>query len=194
VWIPAEVRHSFTVRANSVVIPLFFDRDTIATTLNVPMVLAVDRELRTMFLAWLQATTSIIHPHANLARQLFALIEGKPLSHAALPMPASVPGRLVAEALRSNPGDDRGIDELARATHTSRRTLERAFLTETGLTLREWRLRNRIEAAAMLLRTGSSAPAVAARVGYANLNAFRRAFKNRFEMTPTEYIARYAAQ
>ncbi|HEY0188501.1 MAG TPA: helix-turn-helix domain-containing protein [Cellulomonas sp.] len=191
VWIPADVRHSFTVRANSVLIPLFFDRDATATTLRVPTTLAVDRELRTLFLAHLQATTSIIQPSVTITRQLLSLLEGRPDRQTTLPTPVSVPAALIAQMLRSNPGDDRGIDELAAAVHTSRRSLERTFLAETGLTLRDWRLRNRMEAAALLLRSTVSLPAVASRVGYTNLNAFRRAFRGHFGMTPSEFLARY---
>ncbi|MFT4213691.1 MAG: AraC family transcriptional regulator [Microbacterium sp.] len=190
-WVPAEVRHALTVRANSVVIPLFFDCDVTATTLREPTLVAVDRDLRTLLLAYLQSSTSILQPQANITRQLFALIEGKPAA-AALPLPVSAPARLVAETLRSNPGDDRSIDDLARAAHTSRRTLERVFLAETGVSVREWRIRNRLEAAALLLRQAASLPAVARRVGYTNVNAFRRVFKSRFGITPTEYSARYA--
>ncbi|MFT3799107.1 helix-turn-helix domain-containing protein [Microbacterium sp.] len=191
-WVPAEVRHALTVRANSVVIPLFFDCDATATTLRAPTIVAVGRELRTLLLAYLQSTTSIIRPHANITRQLFALLEGAPA--AALPLPASAPARLVAETLRANPGDDRPVDDLAHAAHTSRRTLERAFLAETGMSVRDWRIRNRVEAAAALLRSHAAVPAVARRVGYTNVNAFRRVFKSRFGMTPTAYATRYAIQ
>ncbi|MFT4231114.1 MAG: helix-turn-helix transcriptional regulator, partial [Microbacterium sp.] len=170
------------------------DGDVTATTLRGPTLVAVDRDLRTLLLAYLQSSTSILRPQANIARQLFALMEGGPAAQAALPTPTSVPARLVAETLRSNPGDDRGVDELARAAHTSRRTLERAFLAETGLSVRDWRIRTRMDAAALLLRSTAPLPAVARRVGYANVNAFRRVFKSRFGMTPTEYATRYAAQ
>ncbi|MFT4231356.1 MAG: AraC family transcriptional regulator [Leucobacter sp.] len=193
-WVPAEVRHALTVRANSVTIPLFFDCDSTATTLRGPTLIAVDRALRTLLLAYLQSSTSILRPQANITRQLLALIEGRPAAVTVLPLPVSAPARLVAEALRSNPGDDRSIDELARAVHTSRRTLERLFLAETGLCLRDWRIRNRLEAAALLLRSNASLPAVARRVGYTNVNAFRRVFKSRFGITPTEYSARHGAQ
>lgn len=191
VWIPSFVRHSLTVRANSVVLPLFFDSDEVATTLDQPVMVAVDRELRTLFLAHLQATTSILQPQVNVTRQLLSRLEGRPDRHSTLRMPSSSPALLVAERLRSNPGDERGIDDLARAVHVSRRTLERMFVAETGLTLRAWRLTNRMEAAALLLRSSGSLPAVAHRVGYTNLNAFRRAFKERFGMTPTERLAHY---
>ncbi|MFT4220356.1 MAG: AraC family transcriptional regulator [Microbacterium sp.] len=193
-WVPAEVRHALTVRANSVLIPLFFDCDATATTLRGPTLISVDRALRTLLLAYLQSSTSIIQPQANITRQLFALIEGRPAAVTALPLPVSRAARLVAEALRSNPGDERSIDELARAAHTSRRTLERVFLAETGLCLRDWRIRNRMDAAALLLRSSASLPAVARRVGYSNVNAFRRVFKSRFGITPTEYSALYSTQ
>jgi AraC-like DNA-binding protein len=69
--------------------------------------------------------------------------------------------------------------------------VERTFQAETGMTLRQWRIRNRMEAAAILLRSGAAADAVAHRVGYTNVNAFRRVFKGHFGISPTEYSDRY---
>ncbi|MDQ1102784.1 AraC-like DNA-binding protein [Nocardioides zeae] len=70
------------------------------------------------------------------------------------------------------------------------RTLERRFRAETGLSLRQWRIRNRMEAAAVLLRSRTTTAAVAHRVGYTDLSAFRRVFKAHFGTTPGEYAAR----
>ncbi len=191
-WVPVGVRHEFTVGANAVTMPLFFDADEIATTLTGPTLVGVDRDLRTLMMAYTVSWNTIIKPTPNLARQILALIEGRPVL-SVLPMPVSEPARIIAEALRFNPGDIRGVDRLAESVHTSARTVERAFQAETGMTLRQWRIRNRMEAAAVLLRSNAAPGAVAHRVGYTNVNAFRRVFKNHFGMSPTEYADRHRA-
>ncbi|MEV1292139.1 AraC family transcriptional regulator [Pseudonocardia sp. NPDC049635] len=191
VWIPVATRHCFTTRVNSVVLPMSFDAATTATTLRTPTVISADRDLCTLFLAFIQATHSIIRPSTNIARQILALIEESPVLVTALPLPTTESALVVAEALRFNPGDERGVEELAESAHTSVRTIERAFLAETGMTLRQWRIRNRMEAAAILLRSRTTSDAVARRVGYANTSAFRRVFKGHFGMTPGQYIERF---
>ncbi|MEQ3552976.1 AraC family transcriptional regulator [Pseudonocardia nematodicida] len=193
-WIPAGARHSFTTHENSVLLPMFFEVAATATTLRAPTVITVDRDLRTLFLAFIQSTYSIIRPGVNIARQILALIEERPVLAVALPMPTTDAALSVAESLRFNPGDDRSVDELARSAHTSVRTIERAFLAETGMTLRRWRICNRMEAAGILLRSRTTADAVARRVGYANTSAFRRVFKGHFGMTPSQYIERFRVE
>lgn len=193
-WIPAGYRHSVTVRANSVLLPMLFPVSVTATTLRDTATLGVDRELRTLMLAYIQTQNSIIRPPVNLARQILALLEERPERSARLPFPTSRPALGIAETLHFNPGDDRPVEELAASVHTSERTLGRAFVAETGMTVRRWRIRNRMEAARSLLRAGESVGAVARRVGYANVSAFGRAFKAEFEMAPGEYRQAYGAQ
>lgn len=193
-WIPVDTPHEFTVHANSVLMPVIFDVASTATTLHEPTLITVDRDLRTLMLAHVVSSTSIIQPDANLARQILALIEESPMLTTALPMPTSEPALIVAETLRFNPGDIRSIDELAQSAHASPRTLERRFRAETGMTLRQWRIRNRMETAAVLLRNDATLTAVAHRVGYTNVNSFRRVFTGHFGMSPTEYGNRYRAQ
>lgn len=191
IWVPVGTRHSFTTQVNSVLLPMFFEVAATATTLRAPTVITVDRDLRTLFLAFIGSTYSIIRPSTNIARQILALIEEHPVLVTALPMPTTESALIVAEALRFNPGDDRGVDELAESAFTSTRTIERAFRAETGMTLREWRIRNRMEAAGILLRSRTTLDAVAQRVGYASTSAFRRVFKGHFGMTPGRYIERF---
>lgn len=193
-WVPVGVRHCFTVASNSVTMPLFFDSAGTATTLSAPTFIGVDRDLRTLMLAYSVAWSSAITPAANLSRQLLSLIEHRRVPLAAPPLPVSPPARTVAEALRFNPGDIRSAEELALSAHASLRTIERAFLSETSMTLRQWRIRNRLEAATQLLRGDTSVQAVAQRVGYTHVNAFRRVFTAHYDMSPTEYRNRFRNQ
>ncbi|MGQ7349957.1 helix-turn-helix domain-containing protein [Quadrisphaera oryzae] len=188
-WVPAGVRHSFTTHDGAVLLPTFFPTSSTAKTLERPTTVAVDEDLSTLLLAFVQSSYSIIRPRADLARQVLALLEAGPAVSSALPVPASGPARAVAEALRFNPGDERDVEELAQVAHASARTVERSFAAETGMTLREWRIRNRMETAARLLRARTAPDAVAQRVGYTSSSAFRRVFKGRFGMTPSQYAA-----
>lgn len=195
VWVPSGFRHRFTVRPDSVMIPLFFRADDVATTLDQPSLIPVDRELRDVMLAFSVSSHTAVRTEADLARQLFALLEEPAEEPSQLPMPAQEPARAIAETLRLNPGDTRSVDGLAASAHTSTRTLERSFLSQTGMTLRQWRIRHRMEAAAALLRSAETTlDAVAHRVGYTHVNAFRRVFKQHFGITAVEYIRNYGKQ
>ncbi len=134
VWIPAGAPNSLTVAANSVLLPLEFPISAIATTLDEVTVFSVDRALGTPLLAFLQSQASIICAEVNLARQILALIEQRPMVC----------------------GDDRTVKLFAELLHVSGRTIERAFLAETGLTLGQWRLKNCMESAAELFKTSDN--------------------------------------
>lgn len=191
-WLPAGSDHALQVHENSVMLPMFFETADSATTLHRVSLIAVDRDLRTLFLACIQSQQTVIRPAANIARQILSIIEQQPAPSPKLPMPSTEAAAFVAESLRFNPGDDRSADELARGAHSSLRTVERAFKSETGMTLRQWRIRNRMETAGRLLRSAQSLEAVAHRVGYTDASAFRRVFKAHFGCTPSEYATRYA--
>ena len=94
-------------------LPLEFPISAIATTLDEVTVFSVDRSLGTPLLAFLQSQASIICAEVNLARQILALIEQRPMVC----------------------GDDRTVKQFAELLRVSGRTIERTFLAETGLTL-----------------------------------------------------------
>lgn len=185
-WIPAGVVHSLAVRMDSVVLPLFFGAATTRSPTAGCTVLRIHEELRPLLMLSMQYQNSIIcTPEAR--EQLEAQLMGLIRSRSALPLPVSEPARSIAEALRRDPADPRTAQDLATDAHVSYRTLERAFLQETGMTLHKWRITGRMQAATRLLREGVGIPAVAARVGYSNVSAFGRVFKEQVGQTPRRY-------
>ena len=61
-----------------------------------------------------------------------------------LPIPTDEGARLVAGRLLSEPGCRSTLDRLASEINLSRRTLERRFASQTGMTFREWRCQARL--------------------------------------------------
>lgn len=188
-WIPAGAWHEFTVHEDSVVMPMFFETDAIATTLAAPTVVALGEEARVLCMVILQSQNSIIQPPVNVRRRLLGLIERTPVRPSGLRMPVSGAARSVAEALLLNPGDDRLVEEWAASVHASARSLERAFAAETGMPLNRWRRICRMEAAARLLHELTSIAAVARRVGYENTSAFGRVFRAHHGVSPGRFAA-----
>lgn len=191
-WIPAGVVHALHVREDAVVLPLHVRARPAAGTLSASTWVSVDGELRTLILALLQAQNSIIRPDVDLERRLLQMLQERAVPPTGLPLPVSSSARAIAERLRDDPALGDPVAVLASAQHVSARTVERAFLTETGMTLREWRSRRRMEVAGSLLRREDAPAVVAARVGYRDQSAFRRAFKRHHGITPADYARRHA--
>src|SRR5437868_1254885 len=89
--------------------------------------------------------------------------------------PATVRNRDRAAALIDDPA--LALTALAARVGASRRTLERVFTTETGMTLGAWRRRARVLRALELLAAGTTVTATAAAVGYATPSSFVASFK-----------------
>jgi AraC-like DNA-binding protein/quercetin dioxygenase-like cupin family protein len=186
-WIPAGLTHSAHLRADSVIFHYHFPTAETATLLDDVSLAHLGHEETIFFLALKQVTTTDIRPRINLRRQVLSILEHRILSGDGLPLPRTPAAASVAEALLFNPGDDRTVAQWAAEVHTSSRSLERAFLRDTGLTLRQWRLHNRMNAASSLLGTGASIASVSHRVGYTSPNSFTRAFRTHFGTTPSQH-------
>ncbi|WP_217135458.1 helix-turn-helix transcriptional regulator [Leucobacter chinensis] len=188
-WLPVETPHALEVRPDSVVFPYWFPIDHTATVLREPTVVRILEREQDMFLALYQSRSTIIQPGANIQRQVLSILERGASMPEDLPLPTTPTAAAVAAALLLNPGDERRAVDWALEVHTSCRSLERAFVAETGLTFREWRLRCRMHLAAKLLRSDASVTSVAFRVGYQHPNSFARTFRGFYGVSPTSFAA-----
>lgn len=115
-----------------------------------------------------------------------AMLSDTPLH---LPMPSDPRSSQVAQELLDDCADQRTVDELARAVSTSRRTLERLFAAETGMSIGRWRTQARIIESVRLLAQGSSVTRAAVEVGYSTPSAFGAAFRAVLGTSPRRYMA-----
>lgn len=102
-----------------------------------------------------------------------------------LPTPVDPRARDAAAALLDDPA--LGLVEVATRVGASRRTLERRFRFETGLTLAMWQRRARALRAVELLAEGESVTAVAMTVGYATPSSFVASFRAELGATPGSF-------
>ena len=98
-----------------------------------------------------------------------------------------------APAADEHPADPRELEAWAAELGVSGKTLARAFVSGTGGTLREWRLRARLHAATRHLALGASVQEAASLVGYASTSSFIAAFSQRFGTTPARYARKAGA-
>jgi CheY-like chemotaxis protein len=86
------------------------------------------------------------------------------------------------------------VDSLAEAAAMSRRTLYRKLGTLTGLTPNEVIRNYRLLRATQLLQAGHSVSQIAYQVGFESPSYFGQCFKEKYQITPSEYLQQHLAQ
>src|SRR5262249_53120599 len=121
---------------------------------------------------------------AAVLRDQLRILPSVPLE---LPMPRDGRAQGIALRLRDEPADNSPVDAIARRAGASRRTLERIFRKETGMSLGEWRQQARLLHAMRLLAGGEPVTSTAFEVGYESTSAFIAAFSRVLGTTPGRY-------
>lgn len=185
-WVPAGTWHSLHLAANSVVFPFSFPAERRAPHLEEVIQVDIDAEHEVILFALHQNESSALQSKADLSGLVFALIEAKLDGGRSLTVPQSPAARTVARGILNNPADDRGLQGWARATHTSERSIQRAFLAETGMTFGRWRAEQRMRTAKFLLEDGCTVSTAARRTGYLSVSSFTRAFRAAYGRAPSQ--------
>jgi AraC-like DNA-binding protein len=101
-----------------------------------------------------------------------------------LPMPQDERALALAHAVLKQPLRNENVDELAKQHGVARRTLERRYREETGMSFGVWRQKARLLDSIRLLAEGASVTDTALDCGYSSVSAFIAAFKGTFGYTP----------
>jgi AraC-like DNA-binding protein len=101
-----------------------------------------------------------------------------------LPMPTDARALALAYAVLDRPSTSETVDNLSRQHALARRTLERRFREETGMSFGMWRQKARLLDSIRLLAEGNSVTDAALDCGYSSVSAFIAAFKSTFGYTP----------
>ena len=114
-------------------------------------------------------------------KQAMAEAEDSPL---VLPLPSDERALALARYVLERPLISDSVDALAKQHGVARRTLERRFREETGMSFGMWRQKARLLDSIRLLAEGKSVTDAALDCGYSSVSAFIAAFKNTFGYTP----------
>ena len=95
----------------------------------------------------------------------------------------------IEQALASDPGDARTLEEWAALAGASARTLARLFLRDAGMSFRSWREQFRAQASVLRLMEGDSVTTLSGELGYETPGAFTAMFRRVMGITPTQYLA-----
>src|ERR1700678_16744 len=186
VWVPAGIEHvevmSGPVAARSLFfvpgLAKFLPRE--CTAVNVSPLL---REL-------ILATIRFGYLDRNVPAQarLLAIIldQFEALAQAPLQLktPSDPRALQIAALLEKDPASPKPLRTLAREAGASKRTIERLFKADTGVSFQQWRQRLRVIQALRLLASGESVTSVALDVGYSGTSAFIAMFRRELGTTP----------
>jgi len=189
VWIPAGADHLIVMSGHVAMRTLYF-RPGVAELPSSCCVVGVTELLRPLIDHACQypTLTSAIPKEDRLIRFLIDQLETIPMPRLDLPSPIDPRARRIAAALGANPTDPRPLMQICREAGTSRRTAERLFLRETGLTIGKWRHHQRLMHALRRLAEGAKVIEAAFEAGYNSPSAFTAAFKMSFGITPAQYL------
>lgn len=98
----------------------------------------------------------------------------------------------IQDTIETRFGEKLTVEQLAESVSLARRSLERRFRKATGNSVAQYLQRVRVEAAKKQLETGaSSIVEVMHEVGYTDVKAFRKVFRDLTGMTPLDYRRKY---
>lgn len=184
-WIPAGVPHSGFTRAGVQHLAAHFS----ITQVNPPSSQPVAVEITPLLQLLLERSRT--EDLTAQARQrtdavILDLLRPSP-RELMLPLPDHPLLTPLVTALMADAGDPTTLEEWARRTGVSSRTLTRAFEASTGMGFRTWAATARAHHAVALLAEGQRVEDVVGQVGFRSASAFTAAFRRVTGMTPGEF-------
>ncbi len=191
VWVPASMDHRTRTHSATALRTIYVrpeqapELPVAATVVHVTPLL---RELILTLMSW-PRNYDEAGAGGRLVAVLIDQIAASPVAPLHLPMPVSQRLRMIADTLRDEPADRRGLDDFAAVAAVSGRTFGRHFQAETGLTLRAWRRQAKLLKALELLADDQPVGLVAEHLGYETASAFIAVFRKAFGISPGRYFS-----
>ena len=190
VWIPAEIPHTITMSGLVAMRTLYLKprlakglpRD--CCVINVSMLL---KEL-ILHACSVHALMKTVKWQADLVAVILHQLEAAPTIPLQLPHLSDPRLVRIAEMLMRDPRDRRTLAELCRVAGAGKRSVERLFQQEIGMTFRRWRQKVRLMQGMRLLAEGAKVTHAALEAGYSTPSAFISMFRKTLGITPSSYF------
>ena len=190
VWIPAGISHTLAM-SGLVAMRTLYLKPRLAKTLprdccvvNVPPLL---REL-ILHACSLGALSKKIKSRKHLIGVILDQLERIERVPLQLPHLSDPRARRVADRVVADPSDGRTLVQICKESGASKRTIERLFQQEVGMTFGKWRQQLRLMHAMRLLAEGTKVTHAALEAGYNTPSAFISMFRKVLGTTPTQYF------
>ena len=189
ILVPPRQEHTVVNSAGTEMRSLYIDARALPGSEGSCRVLAVSGLLREMIghFSGLPAEYDEDGPDGRLARVMLDLVQAAPRVAFSLPWPAEPGLHAICAEILAAPRRPLRPAAWCAALGVSQRTLERAFMRDTGMNLRTWRLRARLLGALPLLQRGDSVTDVALACGYGSTSSFIASFRQFFGGTPGSF-------
>lgn len=189
-WMPPAMNHSIRIIAETWMRTIYVSPDL---AVNLPVgckVLNVSPLLREVILETvrLRMLSQSLATDINLAAVLVDQLTAADEMSLKITMPADERAVRLANIISSNPANKSPLNELAKSTGASPRTLERLFVQETGLSVGRWRQQARLMMAIRLLVEGSTVNQAGFESGYESPSAFVAMFRREIGTAPGQYL------
>lgn len=191
IWIPPQLTHGARYSESSSLIHLRLSNGlTSSLPGNCVSVVATDFLRALAFEALRLQRVQSQSEAINLVARLVVMQLALPQSGPKLYLPHGRDRRLqqATAILRSAPGENLTLDELAHKVHTSGRTLARLFVTETGMSFTRWRDYLKIINAIDRLARQRSITQTASELGYRSTSSFTTLFTRLVGLPPKRYM------
>jgi len=190
VWIPAETPHSVAMSGPVSMRTLYLNPKLVRTLPRKCFIMNVSPLLRELILHACKFPK--LNRRVSVQRRIIEIIVDQleaahsiPLQ---LPHPTDSRAIRVVQRLLAGPGEQWTLETLCEDCGASKRTIERLFLAETGMTFTKWRQQLRLLHAMQLLASGEKVTGAALDAGYSSPSAFISMFKRQLGTTPTRYF------
>ena len=195
VWIPAETPHSVEMSGPVSMRTLYFEPRLCGSLPAKCFVMNVSLLLRELILhacvfERLRKRTPVEKRVIEVILDQLRAVESIPLQ---LPHPSDARAQRVVNALIADPAEGKALGRLCKDSGASKRTIQRLFLEETGMTFAKWRQQLRLLRAMQLLAAGEKVTAAALEAGYNSTSAFISMFRKQLGTTPRRYLTNGAA-
>jgi len=189
VWIPSGVVHSILVSGPVAMRTLYF-RTGLVRTFPECTVLGVSPLLRELVLhvCHLGVLRTLVPAHRRLLGVLLDQLRSVSVMPLQLRFPCDPRARVLAQALLDSPDERRPLAALCAGAGASKRTIERLFREQTGMSAGRWRQQVRLLAAMRHMAGGRKVAAAAFHAGYRSPSAFIAMFRRALGTTPAHYF------
>jgi AraC-like DNA-binding protein len=190
VWIPSEIPHTITMSGLVAMRTLYLKPRLAKLLPRDCCVINVSTLLKELILH--ACTVRTLKKSVKWQMHLVAVIlhQLEAVQTIPLQLPHLSDPRLVriAEILMSDLRDSRTLAQLCKGTGAGKRSVERRFQQEVGMTFGKWRQQLRLMQGMRLLAEGAKVTHAALESGYGTPSAFTSMFRKALGITPSSYF------
>ena len=190
VWMPPGIEHRIIANRPVAMRSLYVEPLLVTSLPAEPCVLQVTPLLRELIITAISVGNHypLDSPHGRIMQVIIDQVSTQPVASLVLRLPTDQRLLRITQALMLNPGDRRILGEWARDVGASRRTINRLFARQTGMSFQLWRQQLRLLRALEMLATGMPVTHIAMELGYHNTSAFIAMFRRCLGTTPARYL------